>query len=213
MFFVRLPLFALISSLALLSGTSWLPAAPVVSAQIADQSVYDATPALEIDLNTKFSDPTLPANTVRLTTVVSGSSMSPFTTSKLRSRSITFSTTSIPELTSQWIQISRSQRQSFSIARCQALSSRAAVMPRPRIPLILRSSYRDRSPPSARSRMKRDPICTTCGAQSQWRNCRTSPTARPANGSSICSITADLRTISTPLTAVSPSSELSPPQA
>ena len=68
MFFVRLPLFALISSLALLSGTSLLPAAPVVSAQIADQSVYDATSALEIDLNTKFSDPTLPANTVRLTT-------------------------------------------------------------------------------------------------------------------------------------------------
>ena len=28
----------------------------------------DATPALEIDLNTNFSDPTLPANTVRLTT-------------------------------------------------------------------------------------------------------------------------------------------------
>ena len=47
-----------------------MPAAPVVSAQIADQSVYDATPALEIDLNTKFSDPTLPANTVRLTTVL-----------------------------------------------------------------------------------------------------------------------------------------------
>ena len=68
MFFVRLPLFALISSLALLSGSSLLSAAPVVSAQIADQSVYDATPALEIDLNTKFSDPTLPANTVRLTT-------------------------------------------------------------------------------------------------------------------------------------------------
>jgi cyclophilin family peptidyl-prolyl cis-trans isomerase len=68
MFFVRLPLFALISSLALLSGSSLLPAAPVVSAQIADQSVYDSTPALEIDLNTKFSDPTLPANTVRLTT-------------------------------------------------------------------------------------------------------------------------------------------------
>ncbi len=68
MFFVRLPLFALISSLALLSGSSLLPAAPVVSAQIADQSVYDATPALEIDLNTKFNDPTLPANTVRLTT-------------------------------------------------------------------------------------------------------------------------------------------------
>ena len=45
-------------------------AAPVVSAQIADQSVYDATPALEIDLNTKFNDPTLPANTVRLTTVL-----------------------------------------------------------------------------------------------------------------------------------------------
>ena len=70
MFFVRPPLFALISSLALLSGTSLSPAAPVVSAQIGDQSVYDATPALEIDLNTKFSDPTLPANTVRLTTTL-----------------------------------------------------------------------------------------------------------------------------------------------
>src|SRR4030095_2305095 len=68
MFFVRLSLFALISSLAVLSGSSLLTAAPVVSAQIGDQSVYDATPALEIDLNTKFSDPTLPANTVRLTT-------------------------------------------------------------------------------------------------------------------------------------------------
>jgi len=68
MFFVRLPLFALISSLALFSGSSLLSAAPVVSAQIEDQSVYDATPALEIDLNTKFNDPTLPANTVRLTT-------------------------------------------------------------------------------------------------------------------------------------------------
>src|SRR4030095_8164853 len=66
MFFVRLPLFALISSLALLSGSSLLPAAPVVSAQIADQSLYDSTPALEIDLNTKFSDPTRPPNTARL---------------------------------------------------------------------------------------------------------------------------------------------------
>ena len=45
-------------------------AAPVVSAQIPDQAVYDATSALEIDLNTKFSDPNLPANTVRLTTVL-----------------------------------------------------------------------------------------------------------------------------------------------
>ena len=70
MFSVRLPLLALISSLAVLSGSSSLRAAPVVSAQIADQSVYDATPALEVDLNTKFSDPSLPANTVRLTTVL-----------------------------------------------------------------------------------------------------------------------------------------------
>ena len=45
-----------------------LQAAPVVSAQIPDLDLYDATPANEIDLNTKFSDPNLPANTVRLTT-------------------------------------------------------------------------------------------------------------------------------------------------
>jgi cyclophilin family peptidyl-prolyl cis-trans isomerase len=70
MFSVRLPLLALISSLVLLSGRSPLCAAPVVSAQIPDQAVYDATSALEIDLTTKFSDPNLPANTVRLTTVL-----------------------------------------------------------------------------------------------------------------------------------------------
>ena len=70
MFFARLPLLALIFSLALLSRHSSLRAAPVVSAQISDQAVYDATSALEIDLNTKFSDPNLPANTVRLTTVL-----------------------------------------------------------------------------------------------------------------------------------------------
>jgi cyclophilin family peptidyl-prolyl cis-trans isomerase len=70
MFSVRLPLLALISSLVVLSGSSPLRAAPVVSAQIPDQAVYDATPATEIDLNTKFNDPTLPANTVRLTTVL-----------------------------------------------------------------------------------------------------------------------------------------------
>jgi cyclophilin family peptidyl-prolyl cis-trans isomerase len=70
MFSVRLPLLALISSLALLLGSSSLSAAPTVSAQIADQTVYDATPADVIDLNTKFSDPNLPADTVRLTTVL-----------------------------------------------------------------------------------------------------------------------------------------------
>jgi cyclophilin family peptidyl-prolyl cis-trans isomerase len=68
MFSVRLPLLALISSLAVLSGSSSLRAAPVVSAQIPDLTVYDATPANEIDLNANFSDPNLPANTVRLTT-------------------------------------------------------------------------------------------------------------------------------------------------
>ena len=69
---VRLPLLGLISSLILFlfSESSSLRAAPVVSAQIADQAVYDATPAKEIDLNTKFSDPDLPANTVRLTTAL-----------------------------------------------------------------------------------------------------------------------------------------------
>src|SRR6266850_3267078 len=70
MFSVRLPLLALIFPLALLLGKSSLCAAPVVSAQIPDLTVYDATAAAVIDLNTKFSDPELPANTVRLTTVL-----------------------------------------------------------------------------------------------------------------------------------------------
>ena len=67
MFSGRLPLLAL---LPLLLATSSLHAAPIVSSQIADLTVYDATPANEIDLNTKFADPNLPANTVRLTTVL-----------------------------------------------------------------------------------------------------------------------------------------------
>jgi cyclophilin family peptidyl-prolyl cis-trans isomerase len=70
MFSVRVPLLALISSLAVFSGNSPLRAAPVVTAQIPDQTVYDATPATEIDLNTKFNDPIFPANTVSLTTVL-----------------------------------------------------------------------------------------------------------------------------------------------
>ncbi|MEO8438812.1 MAG: peptidylprolyl isomerase [Spartobacteria bacterium] len=61
---------ALISVFALVLGSSSSNAAPVVSAQIADLTVYDSTPANEIDLNIKFSDPNLPANTVRLTTVL-----------------------------------------------------------------------------------------------------------------------------------------------
>ncbi len=68
MFSVRLPLLTLITLLAFRLGSSSLQAAPVVSAQIPDLTVYDSTPPNEIDLNTKFSDPTLPANTVRLTT-------------------------------------------------------------------------------------------------------------------------------------------------
>ncbi len=68
MFLVRLPLLALITLFAFRLGSSSLHAAPVVSAQIPDLTVYDSTPPNEIDLNTKFSDPTLPANTVRLTT-------------------------------------------------------------------------------------------------------------------------------------------------
>lgn len=68
MFSVRRPVFAFISTLAFLFGSGSLSAAPAVSEQIADLNVYDATPAQEIDLNTKFSDPNLPANTVRLTT-------------------------------------------------------------------------------------------------------------------------------------------------
>ncbi len=67
MFLVRLPLLAL-TLFAFRLGSSSLHAAPVVSAQIPDLTVYDSTPANEIDLNTKFSDPDLPANTVRLTT-------------------------------------------------------------------------------------------------------------------------------------------------
>jgi cyclophilin family peptidyl-prolyl cis-trans isomerase len=70
MFSVRLPLLALISPLALLLESSSLWAAPVVSGQIPNLTVFDATPAAEIDLNTKFSDPDLPAKTVRLTTVL-----------------------------------------------------------------------------------------------------------------------------------------------
>jgi cyclophilin family peptidyl-prolyl cis-trans isomerase len=68
MFFARRAVFAFIFTLVFLVGRGSLSAAPVVSEQIADLSVYDATPAEEIDLNTKFSDPNLPANTVRLTT-------------------------------------------------------------------------------------------------------------------------------------------------
>jgi len=41
---------------------------PVVSAQIPDLDLYVATPANVIDLNSKFSDADLPANTVRLDT-------------------------------------------------------------------------------------------------------------------------------------------------
>ncbi len=45
-----------------------LQAAPAVSAPIADRTLFDSAPSAEIDLTTKFNDPTLPANTVRLTT-------------------------------------------------------------------------------------------------------------------------------------------------
>lgn len=68
MFSVRWSLFAVISQLAFVFGGLSLRAAPIVSGQIPDLTVYDSTPAEEIDLNTKFSDPNLPANTVRLTT-------------------------------------------------------------------------------------------------------------------------------------------------
>jgi cyclophilin family peptidyl-prolyl cis-trans isomerase len=67
---VRLQVFALISSFGFLLGSLSLSAAPVVSGQIADLTVYDAAAAAEIDLNTKFSDPNLAANTVRLTTAL-----------------------------------------------------------------------------------------------------------------------------------------------
>ncbi|CAN5400462.1 hypothetical protein BH20VER3_BH20VER3_08380 [soil metagenome] len=68
MLFARRPFLALASAFALLGAGPTLQAAPVVSAQIADRTLFDAAPADEIDLNTKFSDPNLPANTVRLTT-------------------------------------------------------------------------------------------------------------------------------------------------
>ena len=70
MFSVRLPLIVVIAPLGLFLESSPLCAAPVVSGQIPDLTVYDATPPAEIDLNTKFNDPDLPANTVRLTTVL-----------------------------------------------------------------------------------------------------------------------------------------------
>ncbi len=66
----RLSLFALVFSLSLPVAAPSLRAAPVVSVQIADQEIYDATPARQIYLNTKFSDPDLPADTVRLTTTL-----------------------------------------------------------------------------------------------------------------------------------------------
>lgn len=68
MFSVRFSWVLLLSLLIALPHSSTLQAAPVVSAQIPDLDLYDATPANEIDLNTKFSDTNLPANTVRLTT-------------------------------------------------------------------------------------------------------------------------------------------------
>jgi cyclophilin family peptidyl-prolyl cis-trans isomerase len=68
MFSIRLPILTLVTLLAFRLGSLSLHAAPVVSAQIPDLTVYDSTSANEIDLNTKFSDPDLPANTVRLTT-------------------------------------------------------------------------------------------------------------------------------------------------
>src|SRR5712691_9590612 len=43
---------------------------PVVSSQIADLTLYDASAPNEIDLSTKFSDPDLPAKNVRLATVL-----------------------------------------------------------------------------------------------------------------------------------------------
>ena len=66
---VRLRLFSLVSLLSL-SSAHFVAAAPVVSGQIADQTIYDSTPAKEIDLTTKFSDPTLPSNTVRMQTIL-----------------------------------------------------------------------------------------------------------------------------------------------
>ncbi len=71
MFAVRLSFCTLLSLLAISLGQA-LQAAPVVSGQIADQTLYRAAPAKEIDLTTKFNDPALPANTVRMT-VVAGS--------------------------------------------------------------------------------------------------------------------------------------------
>jgi cyclophilin family peptidyl-prolyl cis-trans isomerase len=66
MFFVRFYPLALAALLPL--SVFAQNAAPIVSAQISDLNLYDNKAANEIDLNTKFSDPDLPANTVRLTT-------------------------------------------------------------------------------------------------------------------------------------------------
>src|SRR5690348_9216573 len=66
MFFVRFCSVALAALLPLpVFGQN---SAPIVTAQISDLIVYDSSASNEIDLNTKFSDPDLPANTVRLTT-------------------------------------------------------------------------------------------------------------------------------------------------
>lgn len=68
MFFARFSalLAFLLTALALPGLAQNTP--PVVSAQIPDLDLYVATPANVIDLNSKFSDADLPANTVRLDT-------------------------------------------------------------------------------------------------------------------------------------------------
>ena len=61
----RLAFVGLIPLLALGLPLSAPGAAPIVSEDIADLDLFVDTPANEIDLNTKFSDPDLPANTRR----------------------------------------------------------------------------------------------------------------------------------------------------
>ncbi len=66
----RTSLIALAATLALPFAGSAQNQPPIVSSQIADLTLYDAAPSNEIDLSTKFSDPDLPRNTVRLTTIL-----------------------------------------------------------------------------------------------------------------------------------------------
>src|SRR2546423_854380 len=70
MLFSRALLFALATTVGWPLFSSAQNSPPIVSSQIADLTLFDTSPPNEIDLSTKFSDPDLPAKTVRLTTVL-----------------------------------------------------------------------------------------------------------------------------------------------